>query len=86
MACGVPVACSNTTSLPEVAGDAAVYFDPLEVDDIAGAIVSIMSDDNRRKELAGAGKKRAKSFSWSKAAEQTLRVFEEAKGLEGNGK
>jgi len=78
MACGAPVACSNTTSLPEVAGDAAVYFDPLQIEDIAGAIVSIISDDERRREMARAGKKRAKSFSWEKAAEQTLRVFEQA--------
>jgi len=78
MACGAPVACSNTTSLPEVAGDAAVYFDPLQIEDIAGAIVSIISDDERRREMARAGKKRAKSFSWEKAAEQTLSVFEQA--------
>jgi glycosyltransferase involved in cell wall biosynthesis len=78
MACGTPVACSDTTSLPEVAGDAAVYFDPEEVEDIAGAIVSIMSDDERRAELRLAGMERAASFSWGKAAERTVQVFEEA--------
>jgi glycosyltransferase involved in cell wall biosynthesis len=78
MACGAPVACSNATSLPEVAGDAAVYFDPFEVEDIAGAIVSLISDESSRSELAMAGIERAAGFSWQKAAERTVEVFEEA--------
>lgn len=80
MACGKPVACSNATSLPEVGGEAAVYFDPLDVDDIAGAIVAIMSDDDRRHELGFGSLERAKSFSWRKAAERTIDVFEQLGG------
>jgi glycosyltransferase involved in cell wall biosynthesis len=77
MACGTPVACSNTTSLPEVGGEAVLYFDPLGVDDMAGAVASIMSDAKLREELSKAGVNRASSFSWRRAAEETRRVFRE---------
>ncbi len=77
MACGAPVACSNTTSIPEVAGDAAVYFDPYEVEDIAGAIVELISDDDLRRQQGGLGMRRAEGFSWAKAAEETIVAFEE---------
>jgi glycosyltransferase involved in cell wall biosynthesis len=77
MACGAPVACSNTTSIPEVAGDAAVYFDPYEVEDIAGTIVELISDDDLRRQQGGLGMRRAEGFSWAKAAEETIVAFEE---------
>ncbi len=80
MACGAPVACSNTTSLPEVAGEAAVYFDPQKVEDICEAIAGVIGDEQQRRELRDAGLARAASFSWRRAAEQTLEVFEEAIG------
>jgi len=80
MACGTPVACSNATSLPEVAGDAAAYFDPLDVEDMAGAIARVLEDSRLREELSRAGLRRAAAFSWSRAAEETIRVCEEAVG------
>jgi glycosyltransferase involved in cell wall biosynthesis len=77
MACGTPVACSSVTSLPEVAGDAAQYFDPTKVEEIADAIVRIVSDDSFKEELRQAGMARASSFSWRRAAQETLEVFAE---------
>ena len=80
MACGAPVACSNTTSIPEVAGDAAEYFDPESVEEMAAAIQMVMGDPALREELSRAGMERAATFSWRKAAGETLAVFAEAAG------
>ncbi|NPV58415.1 MAG: glycosyltransferase family 4 protein [Actinobacteria bacterium] len=80
MACGTPVACSNVTSLPEVAGDAALYFDPCSVGEMAEAIARLAEDAELRGELSQAGLRRAASFSWRKAAEETRQVFAEALG------
>jgi hypothetical protein len=63
MACGVPVACSNTTSLPEVAAGAARLFDPRVVDDVAAAIVELAADSPARAELVAAGRRRAADFA-----------------------
>ncbi len=80
MACGTPVACSNATSLPEVAGDAALYFDPTSVEEMASAVSRLVDDQGLREELSRAGMRRAASFSWRKAAEETRRVFAEVLG------
>ncbi|MDI7252605.1 MAG: glycosyltransferase family 1 protein, partial [Actinomycetota bacterium] len=80
MACGTPVACSRVTSMPEVAGEAAAYFDPLDVEDMARVLASLLSDREERERLAQAGIRRAAEFSWRKAAEETLRVFREVAG------
>ncbi len=77
MACGTPVVCSNVTSLPEVVGDAALLFDPLDAEEMAQAVVRALSDSALRDELRRAGKARASSFSWRRTAEETLRVFRE---------
>jgi glycosyltransferase involved in cell wall biosynthesis len=80
MACGTPVACSNVTSLPEVAGEAALYFDPLSVEEMAGAIAKAVQDEKLRDELSRAGRERASTFSWKKAAERMHDVFREVLG------
>jgi glycosyltransferase involved in cell wall biosynthesis len=80
MAHGIPVACSNVGALPEVSGDAALLFDPLRVDEMVAAIDKILSDDALRERLSQAGKARAAEFSWVRAAEQTLKVYESAAG------
>jgi glycosyltransferase involved in cell wall biosynthesis len=67
-AAGVPIACSNTSSLPEVAGDAALMFDPTKVDDIAGAIEQLMTDDGLRERLIDAGHANLARFSWEACA------------------
>jgi glycosyltransferase involved in cell wall biosynthesis len=73
---GLPVATSNRSSMPEVGGDAALYFDPYDVDSIASAIDQLLSDEVLREQLGTAGRARAAEFSWSRAAAQTLDAYE----------
>lgn len=77
MACGTAVAVSMVSSLPEVAGDAAEYFDPLDITDIANAMQRVLTNDARRKELQKLGLERAKKFSWHETARQTFAVYQE---------
>lgn len=70
-----PVICSNTTSLPEVAADAALYFDPLRPDQIADAMYRVLHDAGIRKELLTNGRSRAAEYSWRSTAEQTVAIF-----------
>ncbi|MEO6540563.1 MAG: glycosyltransferase family 1 protein [Ferruginibacter sp.] len=72
----IPLLCSNATSLPEIAGDAALYFDPYDENDIARAIVKFYSDDSLRIALVEKGKERLKAFSWKKNAAATVRLYE----------
>ena len=78
LARGVPVACSNTSSLPEVAGDAALYFDPTDTDAVTQAIEQLVADPELRARLAEAGPDRAKLFSWEQTAAATLAAYERA--------
>jgi glycosyltransferase involved in cell wall biosynthesis len=75
MSCGVPVACSNISSMPEIAGEAAALFDPLDVDSIAEALLSVLSSEERSKTLSLEGIKRAGQFSWHRTASKTLEVI-----------
>lgn len=75
---GLPVACSSTASLPEVAGDAARYFEPLDETEIAAAIVELMGDAKLREELAAAGHERVRRFSWERTARETAESYERA--------
>jgi glycosyltransferase involved in cell wall biosynthesis len=75
---GAPVACSNATSLPEVAGDAALYFDPQDADAIAFAIRRILEDDAFAERLRDAGRERAGKFSWDASAKATLASYTRA--------
>ena len=72
---GVPVACSNATSLPEVAGEAALYFDPTDVEAIAVSVRRLLEDEELADELRAAGRERARRFSWEKAAARTLACY-----------
>ncbi|WP_210253741.1 glycosyltransferase [Bradyrhizobium sp. S69] len=82
MATGVPIACSNVTSLPEVAGDAAILFDPRIPEQIAHAIVSLAHDKKLAARLVRAGDLRASKFSDSKLmAEQYWELFQYAAGV-----
>jgi len=74
-ACGVPVITSNTSSLPEVAGDAALLVDPHDVDAIAEAMYRLVTDDALRDELARRGLANVQRFSWEKCARETLAVL-----------
>lgn len=75
MACGCPVVSSDKGSLPETGGDAAVYFDPSDPDDMIEKISEILNDKKLRRKLIKKGLKRYKQFSWKKLAEQTLEVY-----------
>jgi len=78
MACGTPVACAQAGSLPEVAGDAAVLFDPGDVDSIAHALDGLLADDAQRAALMQRGLARAATFTWDAAATQTWEVYRRA--------
>lgn len=75
MACGTPVACSGTSSLPEVAGDAAVMFEPTRTEAIVDALRRLLSDPELQRELRRRGLERAASFSWQRVAAETEAVY-----------
>lgn len=77
---GAPVASSNATCLPEIYGDAVLYFDPMNIDDIAEKIETIINNKEVRNDLVRKGKIQAAKYSWKRMAEQTLGVYEEALG------
>jgi glycosyltransferase involved in cell wall biosynthesis len=77
MAAGVPVACSNTTSLPEVAADAAIFFDPRVPTQIANAMISLLQNDALRNRLIDSGLKRSAEFSdVARMAREYWQLFE----------
>ncbi|HEX5309216.1 MAG TPA: glycosyltransferase family 1 protein [Solirubrobacteraceae bacterium] len=78
MARGVPVACSNASSLPEVAGDAALLFDPHDVGAIARTIEQLLFDPALAQRLRECGLRRAQLFSWEQTARMTLEVYRRA--------
>lgn len=75
MACGTPVVCSKTSSLPEVVGDAAITVDPTNVDELTQAIRQVLVNDDLRAWLREAGLRRAAMFSWQETARRTLQVY-----------
>jgi len=79
-ACGVPVVTSKTTSLPEVAGKAALLVDPLDPGDIARAVERVMKSPALRRKLVAAGFRRAKTFNWDRTADKTLEVYRKVGG------
>ena len=78
MARGVPGACSNRASLPEVAGDAALLFDPSDPAAIRAAIERLLGDAALRERLRAAGLERAVQFSWERCARETAAAYERA--------
>ncbi|MFN2243849.1 MAG: glycosyltransferase family 4 protein [Anaerolineae bacterium] len=78
MACGTPVICSNVSSLPEVAGEAALQVDPLDVEALAEAIHWVISDAGLRATLVERGYEQVQRFSWQRCASQVLQVLEDA--------
>lgn len=81
MACGVPIITSNTSSMPEIVGDAAVLCDPYNTNSIADAIEKVMSNPLLQDDLRIKGKERVKQFSCLQNAQQTLKVYEEVFSL-----
>ena len=75
MCCGCPIIASNVSSLPEIAGDAAIYFDPKDVTSIEKALLSVVSSRETRTALIDRGRARARRFSWERCAAETYAVY-----------
>jgi len=73
---GVPVVASDNTSAPEVGGDAAMYFNPFDVEDMAETMRRVLDDEGLRKWMIQAGIQRAGRFDWKRTAEETLKVYQ----------
>ena len=80
MACGCPVICSNTSSLPEVAGEAALFIDPYDHEGLAVAIDKVVENHGFREDLVQKGFEQVSRFSWERTAKQTLEVFRSVTG------
>jgi glycosyltransferase involved in cell wall biosynthesis len=78
MQCGTPVIASNRSSFPEVIDDAGLLFDPENSDDLAGKMVALVREPQRRESLIEKGLSRAKKFSWAKTASQTVEAYQKA--------
>ena len=79
-ACNCPLVCSNSSSFPEVAGDAAEYFDPLNVDEMSAKILRVIDDESLRERMKIAGRERLKLFDWDKTARETLECYRQVLG------
>jgi glycosyltransferase involved in cell wall biosynthesis len=77
MQCGTPVIASNTSSIPEVVGDAGIMINPYDVDEFANKMYEVLTNEDLKKEMSKKGLERAKLFSWKKCAEEHLKVYEE---------
>jgi glycosyltransferase involved in cell wall biosynthesis len=80
MACGTPVVASNTASLPEVLGDAALLADPRSPTALAGALEALLANRTLREDLGERGLQRARQYSWERTAAETLAIYREAVG------
>jgi glycosyltransferase involved in cell wall biosynthesis len=78
MACGTPVVSSNLSCMPEILGDAALYFDPYKIEKMAGAIEKVATDDQIRQELIQKGLKQVQKYNWDKTAKETFEVYKSA--------
>jgi glycosyltransferase involved in cell wall biosynthesis len=76
MACGAPVVCSETSSLPELGGDAVRYFDPTDVEAMVATLTEVLSDEALRGEMRRRGLEQAARFSWERAARETRALYD----------
>jgi glycosyltransferase involved in cell wall biosynthesis len=83
MAAGCPVVAANSSSIPEVVGDAAELVEPLDVAAIALGMAHVLMDPSRRSELVRRGRSRAAEFTWNRAGRQTLQLLRLAAGAAG---
>lgn len=77
MACGTPVITSNTTSLPEVVGEAGITIDPTNIDTLTNEMYEILTNKGLREDLSKRGLKRSKIFNWNESAKKTLKIYEQ---------
>lgn len=80
MACGVPVAASNATSVPEVVGDAGLLFNPNDTEDIANSVYRLLTDKILKAKMIEKGFARVKEFSWEKTARETIKILTDVSG------
>jgi len=80
MASGTPVITSNRASLPEVVGDAGIQVEPLDIDQLSQAMLSLLEDDHLHRELRQKGLERAAQFTWKETASKTYEVFRQVAG------
>lgn len=80
MACGIPVITSNISAMPEIGGEAALYFNPNDPEDMAEIIWNVLSDSKLREKMISLGKRCAQNFSWEHTAKKTLEIIEEIWG------
>ena len=80
MACGTPVVTSNTSAIPEIAGEGAILVDPTSPEAIAGALLRLETDDAFRTETIAYGLERVKLFSWEQTARKLLALYRELAG------
>jgi glycosyltransferase involved in cell wall biosynthesis len=86
MKCGAPVIVSNTTSLPEVVGDAAICVDPFDINAIADALDKVSLDSMLQEQLSIKGQARALQFDWRETARRTLDVYRQVVNESSRGK
>jgi glycosyltransferase involved in cell wall biosynthesis len=77
MACGVPVLASRAGSLPEILGEAALFFEPASAEQLASLLCRVCSDSKLAESMRGLGKQHARLFSWQRCAEEHLKVYRE---------
>lgn len=77
MSCGTPVISANTSSIPEVVGDAGLLIDPYNINEIAGALLQVIQSNSLRSEMSRKGLEQAGKFSWEKCASETLKIYSE---------
>jgi glycosyltransferase involved in cell wall biosynthesis len=76
MACGAPVITSNTSSLPEVVGDAALQVDPHDIDALSNAMLRLLDDEGLREELRQKGYEQIKDYTWAASARKMLTIYQ----------
>src|SRR5262249_5263938 len=81
MACGAPVVSATGSSLPEVAGEAALFADPRDPEEFTAQVARVLREPGLRAQLVEAGLRRAREFSWRRTAEQTLAVYHSVCGV-----
>ena len=84
MACGTPVVTSNTTSIPEITGNAAMLVDPESTAEIAGALEMVLSSSEIRADLIEKGLSRVETFSWRRCAEETRDLYQRVLSTRGH--
>jgi glycosyltransferase involved in cell wall biosynthesis len=83
MACGCPIIASNVTALPEVVGEAGLLVDPYDVEALAEAMITVLDDDDLKREMSKKSIAQARRFSWEKASAELLAVCQEVAAREG---